>query len=204
MLFSKSERILIKTSPLLDLSLGIDELRKVVEVHIIAVNNEVKELLWVLNRNITHQIKIKTINISKNNTQVFEGYFGENQSQLDYKLPLKFLYEPNAAIMKSGLFGVLADETKTYKLHSNSHLYTSEELMPFPGRSFIIQQMLPYHKKSLKKALKLKKANITTRNFPRSVSEIRKELKLEDGGSDYIFFTTDLNEDKIVLVCKKV
>ena len=204
LLFNRSENILIKTSPLLDLSLGIDELRKVVEVHIVAVNNEVKELLWILNRNISNEIKIKTVNITKQGTELLNGIFGEDQANIGFELPKNYLYEPNAAIMKSGLFKTLAEETETFKLHSNSHLFTSDQLMTFPGRSFEILQTLPYHKKTLKKALKLKKANITTRNFPRSVTEIRKELKLEDGGSDYLFFTTDLNEDKIVLVCKKV
>ncbi len=204
LLFNRSENILIKTSPLLDISLGIDELRKVIEVHIVAVNNEVKELLWILNRNISNEIKIKTVNITNKGNEVLNGIFGEDQSNFEYKLPQKYLYEPNAAIMKSGLFGTLAKETETFKLHSNSHLFTSEKLKPFPGRSFEILQIVPYHKKTLKKALQLKKSNITTRNFPRSVAEIRKELKLEDGGSDYLFFTTDLNEDKIVLVCKKV
>ena len=203
-LFSKAGNILVKTSPLLDISLGINELRKVIAIHIIAVNNEVKELLWVLNRNISCEIKIKTVNITKKDTQNLESILVGAQASYDFKLPLKYLYEPNAAIMKSGLFRVLAEETGTFKLHSNSHLYTSEELKPFPGRSFEILDILPYHKKTLKRALKLEKANVTTRNFPRSVSEIRKELKLEDGGDHYLFFTTNFNEDKIVLVCKKV
>lgn len=204
LLFNRSENILIKTSPLLDLSLGIGELRKVVEVHIVAVNNEVKELLWILNRNITNEVQIRTVNITKKGTEVLNGIFGEDQASNNYNLPQMYLYEPNAAIMKSGLFGTLGKETNTFKLHVNSHLYTSEQLKSFPGRSFEILQTLPYHKKTLKKALKLKKANITTRNFPRSVSEIRKELKLEDGGLDFLFFTTDLNDNKIVLICKKV
>jgi len=203
-LFSKAENILLKTSPLLDISLGIDELRKVIAIHVVAVNNEVKELLWVLNRNISSGIKIKTVNITKKSTQILESVLTEAQAGYDFKLPLKYLYEPNAAIMKSGLFSVLAEETGTFKLHNNSHLYTSEELKPFPGRSFEILNILPYHKKTLKQALKLEKANVTTRNFPRSVSEIRKELKLEDGGDHYLFFTTNFREEKIVLVCKKV
>ncbi len=203
-LFSKAGNILVKTSPLLDISLGINEFRKVIAIHIIAVNNEVKELLWVLNRNISSEIKIKTVNITKKDTQILESILVGAQASYDFKLPLKYLYEPNAAIMKSGLFRVLAEETGTFKLHSNSHLYTSEELKAFPGRSFEILNILPYHKKTLKRTLKLKKANVTTRNFQRSVSEIRKELKLEDGGDHYLFFTTNFNEDKIVLVCKKV
>ncbi|RKS53142.1 hypothetical protein BC962_1388 [Gillisia mitskevichiae] len=204
LLFQNSDNILIKSSPLLDLSAGIAELRKVTEIHIVAVNNEVKELLWVLNRNISKEIKIKTINITKNETQVFEAIFEELLAPIKYSSALKFLYEPNPAIMKSKLFSALATETNTKKLHSNSHLFTSEVLQAFPGRSFEIMEVLNYNKKALKRSLKLKKANITTRNFPKTVSEIRKELKIEDGGKDYLFFTTDLNNDKIVLECKKI
>ncbi len=204
LLLQKSDNILVKTSPLLDISSGISELRKVVEIHIVSINNEVKELLWILNRNITNKIKIKTINITKSETQRFEAFLEDNPSIPNYSLPLKFLYEPNPAIMKSKLFTALAAETNTYKLQSNSHLFTSEEIKTFPGRRFEIMEIIAYNKKSLKSSLTQKKANITTRNFPKSVNEIRKELKIEDGGSDYLFFTTDLKNDKIVLVCKKI
>ncbi len=205
LLFQKSDNILIKSSPLLDLSAGIAELRKVVEIHIVSVNNEVKELLWILNRNISKEIKIKTINITKKETQYFEGVLDDPAVQgSKYSHPLKFLYEPNPAIMKSKLFGSLSTKTNTYKLQVNSHLFTSEELQTFPGRSFEIIEIVPYNKKALKKSLKLNKANISIRNFPKSVSELRKELKIQDGGNEYLFFTTDLNNDKIVLVCRKV
>ncbi len=204
LLFQKSENILIKSSPLLDLSAGIAELRKVVEIHIVSVNNEVKELLWILNRNISKEIIIKTINITKKETQYFGAILDDKAEPSHYSLPLKFIYEPNPAIMKSKLFGALSTKTNTFKLQSNSHLFTSEELQAFPGRSFQILNIISYNKKALKKHLKLKKANITTRNFPKSVSELRRELKIEDGGNQFIFFTTDLNNDKIVVVCRKV
>lgn len=204
LLFQKSDTILIKSSPLLDLSAGIAELRKVTEIHIVSVNNEVKELLWILNRNISKEIKIKTINISKNEIQSFEAIFEEELEASAYSLPLRFMYEPNPAIMKSKLFKALSAETKTAKLHANSHLFTSEELKDFPGRTFEIVDVIAYNKKALKRSLKLKKANITTRNFPKSVNELRKELKIEDGGDQYLFFTTDLNNSKIVVACRKI
>lgn len=203
-LFQKSDRILIKSSPLLDLSAGIAELRKVVEIHIVAVNNEVKELLWVLNRNISNTIKVKTVNITNKETQVFEALLEDEAEPSQYSFPLKFLYEPNPAIMKSRLFNALSSETNTYKLQSNSHLFTSEGLQPFPGRSFEIIEIVPYSKKALKRSLKLKKANITTRNFPKSVDEIRKKLKIEEGGNEYLFFTTNLHNEKIIVVCRKI
>ena len=106
--------------------------------------------------------------------------------------------------MKSGMFLDLASQSHTFALHSNSHLFTSKELKDFPGRRFEILEILPYHKKHLTQGLQIKRANITTRNFPKTVAEIRKELKIQDGGNSYLFFTTNLNEKKIVVVCKKV
>jgi hypothetical protein len=105
--------------------------------------------------------------------------------------------------MKSGLFTDVALQTGTLKLHVSSHLYTADELVDFPGRRFEIMEVLPYSKK-LKNHWAFKKANVTTRNFPKQVSEIRKEMKIADGGENYLFFTTNLNNEKIVMVCKKV
>jgi len=202
--FQKADHIMIKTSPLLDLKAGIAELKNVSEIHIVAVNQEVKELLWILNKKASEEIKVKTIHFQKNTTQTFETNFSDSQSKLPLSLPLNYLYEPNPAIMKSGMFRDLAEQTETFTLHSNSHLFTSTDLKNFPGRSFEILEVLPYNKKLLKQRLIIKKANVTTRNFPKPVAEIRKELKIQDGGDSYLFFTTDLNEKKIVVVCKKV
>jgi len=202
--FEKADHILIKTSPLLDLKAGIGELKNVSEIHIVAVNQEVKELLWILNKNASEEIKVKTIHFQNKITQTFETNFSNSQSDIPLSLPLNYLYEPNPAIMKSGMFRELAGQTDSSTLHSNSHLFTSKELKEFPGRRFEIMEVLPYNKKQLKQRLTLKKANITIRNFPKTVAEIRKELKIEDGGDNYLFFTTNLNEQKIVVVCKKV
>jgi len=199
----KADHILIKTSPLLDLKAGIGELKNVSEIHIVAVNQEVKELLWILNKNASEEIKVKTIHFQNKITQTFETKFRASQSDIPLSLPLNYLYEPNPAIMKSGMFRDLASQTDSCTLHSNSHLFTSKKLKEFPGRRFEILEILLYNKKQLKQGLTLKKANITIRNFPKTVAEIRKELKIEDGGDRYLFFTTDLNEKRIVVVCKK-
>lgn len=201
---SKADHILIKTSPLLDLTAGIRELGKVAEIHIVSVNNEVKELLWVMHKRILSKPVIKTVNILKSEIQKFESPFDGNAPEAPLSLSKKYLYEPNPAVMKSGLFAEVSRQTGTFKLHANSHLYTSEGLTDFPGRKFEILQEVPYSKKILKKELGIKRANITTRNFPRSVEEIRKELKLEDGGDHYLFFTTNLKNEKIVLICTKI
>lgn len=204
LLFDKANAILIKTSPLLDLKLGIEELQQVTEIHIVAVENEVKELLWILKKEAcSKKISIITKNFSKKENQYFETTFNETQIP-PYGLPKKYLYEPNAAIMKSQLFGKLASNFQLKKLHQNSHLFTSEENINFPGRKFKITEIMNVANSSLKKKFKGKKANISIRNFPQSVDSIRKKYKIKDGGTDYLFFTTNLEEQKIVLVCQKV
>ncbi|PRX47372.1 THUMP-like domain-containing protein [Salegentibacter salegens] len=203
LLFRKSDTILIKTSPLLDLQAGISELKCVVKIYIIAVHNEVKELLWLLKKGDNSETKIKTLNFTKKGIEEFEGIFKKPAAEVEYSLPKKYLYEPNAAIMKSGFFTEIASHTQTSKLHPNSHLYTSENKNSFPGRKFKILDIEEYKPGLIKKKFKNLKANITTRNFPESVDVLRKKFKIKDGGKIYLFFTTNINNQKIVLVCEK-
>ncbi|MGG6231293.1 THUMP-like domain-containing protein [Tenacibaculum sp. SDUM215027] len=203
-LFEKSNTILIKNSPILDITSTINELKFVKEVHVIAVNNEVKELLFLLEKEFKQLIKVVACNSLKNNHQDFY-FFLNNNTDFEYLSPLKFLYEPNAAILKSGGFNEVASQQKLGKLHQHSHLYTSENLIEdFPGRIFKINNVFAYNKKRIKKQITEAKANITTRNFPKTVAQIRKETKLKDGGSTYLFFTTNLNSELIVIDCSKI
>lgn len=204
LLFSKTNIILMKTSPLIDLSQGLKELKSVKEIHAVAVKNEVKELLWIFEKGWEGSVEIKTINLLPEENQVFNFTMEEenNSFQLDY--PKKYLYEPNSAIMKSGGFNQVAVKFGLGKLHQHSHLYTSDELIDFPGRVFRIMEILDYNTKELKKQFGGAKANITTRNFPLKVEEIRKKLKVKDGGNTYLFFTTNAENKKQVLVCEKV
>ena len=202
--FKYSQNVLIKTSPLLDLSATLLDLKHVKEIHVVAVNNEVKELLWILERDFEGNTKVKTVNIKKNQLQNFEFNFkNETEATAIYSQPLTYLYEPNAAVLKSGSFNSVSEILNIPKLHKHSHLYTSEVLVNFPGRQFKIEKILPFNKKAFSKE-KITKANITTRNFPLSVNDIRKKLKVKDGGQLYLFFTTNVNDDKIILVCSKV
>lgn len=203
LLWKKGRNILIKTSPLLDLQAGIRELKNIQKIHVVAVENEVKELLWILNKDTSEGIKIKTINFQKKGDQVYENSFHTEQS-IDLREPLSYLYEPNAAIMKSGLYDALGNELGLAKLHVNSHLFTSDTVVDFPGRRFKVLETLPYKKKKIRTALKIDKAHISTRNFPESVATLRKQFKLKDGGENYLFFTTSLNDEKILLMCEKV
>ncbi|NJX16324.1 class I SAM-dependent methyltransferase [Tamlana crocina] len=203
-LFECTNHIMIKTSPLLDFSVGIGELKHVKTIHVVAVNNEVKELLWILEKNYSDQITIETANLKKENNEHFSFIFEDEKGAVStYSAPLSYLYEPNSAILKSGGFHSIANQLGVFKLHPHSHLYTSEQSVDFPGRFFKIEKCLAYNKKELKK-LGISKANITTRNFPETVQQIRKKFKIKDGGGTYLFFTTDTNEQKIILVTSKI
>ena len=202
--FNNSDAILIKTAPLLDISAGLSELQHVKAIHIIAVENEVKELLWELHASFFGNTTIKTINLTKDKTDTFDFILNEDSKFPNFSLPQKYLYEPNSAIMKSGGFDEVGSFYNLNKLHKHSHLYTSADLISFPGRIFQIQNSFPYNKTEMKSFLENTQANITTRNFPDSVESIRKKWKIKDGGNLYCFFTTDKNNDKIVLICTKI
>ena len=203
LLLNKTTTILIKNSPILDITSAIKELKFVKEIHIVAIRNDVKELLYLLEKEYNGEIKINTINFSKKNTQKFNFLFNKKTIS-SYQEPLDYLYEPNAAILKSGGFHEITAQLDVYKIHQHSHLYTSKKNIKFPGRGFKILAVLPYDKKKIVKLLPNKKANITTRNFHKSVAQIRKELKIKDGGNDYLFFTTNLHNTFSCIYCKKL
>lgn len=202
--FNYSSKILIKTAPLLDLTAGLKELKNVSTIHIIALENEVKELLWEIHQGFEGILKIKTVNLTKNKEEKFEFNLGESLTEVTFNEPENFLYEPNAAIMKSGGFDEVAIQFNLKKLHPHSHLYTSDKKIEFCGRVFEIIDVFPYQKNEMKLHLENKKANITTRNFPETVENIRKKWKIKDGGNLYTFFTTDIKNNKIVLLCTKI
>lgn len=203
-LFTKTTTILLKVSPILDITSAINELKFVKEVHVVAVENEVKELLFLLEKDYLGAIKIKTINSSKTNaTQTFSFDFQNSIEPIIGEVQ-HFLYEPNAAILKASGFSEVSVQMNLPKLHKHSHLYTSNQFISnFPGRSFLILNTVPYNKKTLKKLLPEGKANITTRNFPETVEQIRKKTGIKDGGTSYLFFTTTSTNELKVLICSK-
>ena len=202
--FQFSNKILIKTAPILDITSGLNELQNVKTIHIIAVNNEVKELLWEIEKDYEDTITIKTINFNKEKEEKFDFILNQEIENKSYTLPRKYIYEPNSAILKSGAFELIANHFKIEKLHQHSHLYTSDEVIDFPGRLFKIENSFEYNKNEMKEFLQNTKANITTRNFPETVESIRKKWRISDGGNIYTFFTTDANNRKIVLICAKI
>jgi 16S rRNA G966 N2-methylase RsmD len=203
LLFKKTKTILLKNSPILDITSAINELKFVKEIHVVAINNDVKELLYILEKGYCKEILIKTINFTKKSAQKF--HFNYHKKPVSsYQEPLEYLYEPNAAVLKSGAFHEISTQLNIFKLHQHSHLYTSKKRIEFPGREFKIIAVLPYDKKKIVKLLPNKKANITTRNFHKTVAQIRKELKIKDGGDSFLFFTTNIHNKFICMYCKKL
>ncbi|RXG15705.1 hypothetical protein DSM03_10262 [Leeuwenhoekiella aestuarii] len=205
-LLDKADKILIKTSPLLDITAALNELDNVVAIHSVAVKNEVKELLWIIDKKQNSEpIDYVAVNldstfdepvvISNNNLNLAEAIYG---------VPNSYLYEPNAALLKLGAFNWISEHYELDKLSANAHLYTSEKLIPFPGRRFQIDSVINYSKKEVSKLFKNTQANITTRNFKESVSMLRKKFKIKDGGKTYLFFTTLANNSTVVIKCNKV
>ena len=216
-MLSKADYVIIKLSPMLDWHRAISELSHVREVHIISVNNECKELLLVLSaRNMGEMEASSAAGEVKHAGNLRIYCINDAQSfvceELDMEASqvkiapstleeMQYLYEPNASLMKAGCFGVLSERYDARMLSKNSHLFVSREpIAVFPGRSFRIIAVSSFNKKELKRHLSgITKANIATRNFPLSVAELRKRLKLKDGGETYIFATT-LSDDSHVLV----
>jgi 16S rRNA G966 N2-methylase RsmD len=203
-LLKTAKQILIKTSPLLDIKQTLKDLDKVSKVWVVSVNNDCKEVLYLLEESTKKNPPIVAINLVKTFEEKFEfNYDDVIKLAVDFSQPLSYLYEPNASILKAGGFKSIAKQFNLKKLAANTHLYTSEKLIvDFPGRSFKINHTLEYNEKTFK-ALGIKKANITTRNFTDSIEQIKKKLKLSDGGNDYVFATRDLNDKPILIVCSK-
>ena len=205
-MLSKADYVIIKLSPMLDWHRAVSELNCVKEVHIISVNNECKELLLVLSARNMGNLRIYCVN----DAQSFVCDELDMESSSVKIAPstleeMQYLYEPNASLMKAGCFGVLSKRYGARMLSKNSHLFVSmEPIEDFPGRSFRIIAISSFNKKELKRHLSgITKANIATRNFPLSVAELRKRLKLKDGGETYIFATTLSDESHVLVITEK-
>lgn len=207
-LMSKAKQVIIKLSPMMDISAALCDLPQTAEVHILAVENDCKEILLVLNNSAVNDLRIKTINFGKQNIkQDFEfNALEESNAFASYTSELKkYLYEPNAAVMKSGAFKLIGNRFVLDKLHTNTHLYTSSNLIvEFPGRVFEIIKRWDDGKNEWKnEAKRVRKANISTRNYPLSVDALRSKLKITDGGDCYLFACTLANEKKVMIECVK-
>ena len=205
-MLSKADYVIIKLAPMLDWHRAVSELNCVKEVHIISVNNECKELLLVLSARNMGNLRIYCVN----DAQSFVCDESDMETSSVKIAPstleeMQYLYEPNASLMKAGCFGVLSERYDARMLSKNSHLFVSRNpIAAFPGRSFRIIAISSFNKKELKRHLSgITKANISTRNFPLSVAELRKRLKLKDGGETYIFATTLSDESHVLVITEK-
>ncbi len=212
-LLEHAQRLIIKISPMADLEETLRLLPETREIHVVAVRNECKELLFILEGDTSctdfQAVNIQAVNLNeqRNDRQQLNFTLAEEK-----EAPLQiasnvgsYLYEPHAAILKSGAFKTTALRHSVEKLHRHSHLYTSDTLHPeFPGRQFIVEEVMPFSGKLLKQIVKqIPHANITTRNFPLTVAEIRKRSHIKEGGDIYLFATTLADEQKVIIKTRK-
>ncbi|MCM1108210.1 MAG: hypothetical protein NC388_04020 [Clostridium sp.] len=204
----KARLCLVKLSPMLDIHAAVGSLNGVSEVHAVCVQGECKELLLVMQPRQTGTTHYHCVNITAGQTERFVfSATEEAKAQCHYTEQVgHFLYEPNAAILKCGGYRCLAQRYGLLKLHPNSHLYTSDNLCEnFPGRTFTVEGLSGFGKKELHDLLHgLPQANLTVRNFPAGVAEMRKRLRLKEGGDTYLFATLLNNERHILIKCRKL
>ena len=237
-LLEKCNTLLIKLSPMFDISSALEVFPECRQVHVVSVKNECKELLLLVEKGSCGETEIVCVDLDELGvrseelgisvqtsgepsllelsrrvddrqgivqpeiTSVASNLKKEKSEIISYSFPKAYLYEPNASIMKAGLFKTVANRYNVQKLHPSTHLYTSDELVEnFPGRSFKVERVTKVQRKEIQD---IDKANISIRNFPGNVAELRKKLKLKDGGDIYIFATTLNDNSKVLIVTKKV
>ena len=206
LLLQKATNVMVKCSPMLDISQAIRELRSIVEVHVVSVNNECKELLLILGKEGEEDIPIHTVNFHGDKVQKFAySATEETSAACHYASSMgNYLYEPNSSLMKAGCYRLPARHFGLSKLHPNTHLYTSDTLVSdFPGRVFQVERVCGFGKKELK-TLDCRKANLAVRNFPERVDVLQKRLRISDGGATYLFATTLGDDTRALVVCTKV
>ena len=191
---------------MLDIRTALRTLAHVAEVHAVSVQGECKELLLVMTRQKPEKTACHCVNLGTEDPTFTFTLTEEEEAACTYSdMPGRFLYEPNASVMKCGGFRSLATRYGLRKLHPNSHLYTSDHsCKDFPGRAFAIEDCCGFGKKELKGLLNgLGQANLTVRNFPDTVAGLRKRLKLKEGGNAYLFATTLSDGRHVLLRCRK-
>ncbi|MCF0057367.1 THUMP-like domain-containing protein [Dyadobacter sp. CY356] len=207
-LFKHAPNLLLKTSPLLDIDLAAQELKSVREVHVVGYEQECKELLFNISETFSDDFLIMARVINSSGEIIYKLDFTRNQERdaiVEFNEPLSYLYEPHPAILKAGAFKYLCVAYDVKKLAAHSHLYTSQNLVPdFPGRTFEITAVCKPDAKEMGQFVPENKANLTIRNFPAKIDDLRKKWRLKEGGDIYLFATTLFNQKKAVVVTKKL
>lgn len=207
LLLEKAPCVVVKLSPMLDLTKAWLDLPCTNEIHVVSVNNECKELLLVMRKGSTEK-RIIAVNLKKEAVEQFVLTPEEERDAACSFAPevLRFLYEPNASVMKAGAYKSVAQCYGLQKLHRNTHLYTSEQLCAdFPGRVFVCEGVISFAKKDIKQQMSgIVQANLAVRNFPASVAELRKRLKIAEGGECFLFATTLADERKVLIKCSRI
>lgn len=203
-ILSYTEHLLIKASPMLDIKKAIKQLENCFKVQILAVANEVKELLFYVGPDAADDPVIEAYNLAGKEEVFRFRYSGERDAEAEYALPKTYLYKPNAALMKAGPYKLLASAFGLEKIHPGTHLYTSDRLADdFPGRIYRIKEMFKPSKKEVKKHSNGGKINVIARNFPEGANALKKVHRLADGGDRYLIFTTIAGNAHKVLLCER-
>lgn len=203
--FIRSEWLLVKASPMLDIQAGLSELPFVARVFVVSVRNECKELLFLAQKDFTGTPEIETVNLTGANDDRFIFTIPEEQmSTPSFSDPMSFLYEPNASILKAGAFKSIATRYSLKKINTNTHLYTSETLVDdFPGKKFRIEAFAKPDKRTMKNFFPDGRANVTTRNYPLSAEALKKKTGLTDGGEKFLIAFSGMTR-KFVAVAEKL
>ncbi len=202
--FEHSEKAMIKASPMMDVSLALDELKYVKEVHVVALKNECKELLFLMEKDFEGEPEIICVNLPAKGSFSFKRS-EELTSQASFLLPDNYLFEPDTAVLKAGAFNVMAEKMNLKKLHPSTHLYTSDSRCSgFPGKTYEVKSNVEYNKKKIIPLLSEKKANIKTYNFSNTPQQVKKKLGLKDGGDTFLFGVKTVDDKFRVLLCEQI
>ncbi|MDN4166102.1 RsmD family RNA methyltransferase [Cytophagales bacterium LB-30] len=198
-LLEKAQHIWIKSSPLLDISLGIQQLKKVEDVYVLSWENECKEVLFHISPQGNEMPSVHALNWRKGEEERLSFSIEEEKAcEVPMGNPERYLYEPNAAVLKAGAFKTIGARYQLDKLHQHTHLYTSAHLlMDFPGRVFEVLDKVKLNRKALEAIFPTYKAHVMVRNYPLSVADIRKKTGLKEGGNDYLIGCTSLQGPEV-------
>lgn len=189
--FEKSNKIIIKLSPLLDITSTLQQIDSISEIHIVALKNEVKDFLLIIDKNCsTKNPLIKAINLESNQPEFSFNFEDEYNSNANFGTVQQYIYEPNVAILKTGAFKLLSEKFNLHKLHQNTHLYTSNELLnEFPGKIYSVEKHINHAKKEIIKS----KANLLVKNYNQAIDIVKKKFKITDGGETTLIFTQSID-----------